>query len=212
MFRRILVLAMIIIFPLALAGCMTESGYYSPGESAGAGALGGAATGAALGAIIGAATGSPATGAWIGAASGALVGGVGAYLYAEHQNNEIRSSQAAAQYSNYNPSQGNLVSINETSVHPSVARPGQQINLGMTYTVMSPDNAPTSVTLVREVRYGGQQVGQPYQATVTNANGTFTDSVAYSLPRGAASGSYTVTSRVISSYGTDQRDAYFSIQ
>jgi hypothetical protein len=209
MFRRILALAMIVIFPLALAGCMTESGYYSPGESAGAGALGGAATGAALGAIIGAATGAPATGAWIGAASGALVGGVGAYLYAEHQNNEISSSQAA---SNYNPSQGNLVSINETSIHPSVAHPGQQINLGMTYTVMSPDNAPTSVTLVREVRYGGQQVGQPYQATVTNANGTFTDSVAYSLPRGASPGSYTVTSRVVSSYGSDQRDAYFSIQ
>jgi hypothetical protein len=212
MFRRILALAMIVIFTLALGGCMTESGYYSPGESAGAGALGGAATGAALGAIIGAATGSPATGAWIGAASGALVGGVGAYLYAEHQNNEIRSSQAAAQYSNYNPSQGNMVSVNETSVNPSVAHPGQQVNLGMTYTVLSPDNAPTSVTLVREVHFGGQMVGQPYQATVTNANGTFTDSVAYSLPSNASFGSYTVTSRVISSYGSDQRDSFFSIQ
>ena len=212
MFRRILALAMIVIFTLALGGCMTESGYYSPGESAGAGALGGAATGAALGAIIGAATGAPATGAWIGAASGALVGGVGAYLYAEHANSEISSSQAAAQSYNYNPSQGNLVRIDRVSANPSVARPGQQVNLEMNYTVLTPDNAPTSVTLVREVHYGGQMVGQPYQATVTNANGTFTDSVDYALPSGAASGSYTVTSRVISSYGTDQRDSYFRIQ
>jgi hypothetical protein len=212
MFRRILALAMIVIFTLALAGCMTESGYYSPEQSAGAGALGGAATGAALGAIIGAATGAPATGAWIGAASGALVGGVGAYLYAEHANSEISSSQAAAQSYNYNPSQGNLVRIDRVSANPSVARPGQQVNLEMNYTVLTPDNAPTSVTLVREVHYGGQMVGQPYQATVTNANGTFTDSVDYALPSGAASGSYTVTSRVISSYGTDQRDSYFRIQ
>ena len=85
MSRKILTLALVVIFGLSLVGCMEESGYYSPERSAGAGALGGAATGAALGAIIGAATGSPATGAWIGAASGALVGGVGGYLYAEHQ-------------------------------------------------------------------------------------------------------------------------------
>ena len=212
MFRRILALGMIIVFPLALAGCMNETGFYSPEQSAAGGALGGAATGAAVGAIIGAATGAPATGAWIGAASGALVGGVGAYLYAEHANSEISSSQAAAQSYNYNPSQGNLVRIDRVSANPSVARPGQQVNLEMNYTVLTPDNAPTSVTLVREVHYGGQMVGQPYQATVTNANGTFTDSVDYALPSGAASGSYTVTSRVISSYGTDQRDSYFRIQ
>ncbi|MGO9619827.1 MAG: YMGG-like glycine zipper-containing protein [Desulfobaccales bacterium] len=212
MFRRILALAMIVIFPLALAGCMTESGYYSPGESAGAGALGGAATGAALGAIIGAATGAPATGAWIGAAAGGLVGGVGGYLYAENRNSEIASSQAAAQSYNYNPSQGNLVKIDRVSVNPSVAHPGQQVNLETNYTILTPDNNPASVNLVWEVRYGGQLMGQPYQTTVNNANGSFTDSVEYALPNGAASGSYTVTSRVNSNYGGDQRDAYFSIQ
>ncbi len=212
MFRRILALAIIVIFPLALAGCMTESGYYSPGQSAGAGALGGAATGAAIGAIIGAATGAPATGAWVGAAAGGLLGGVGGYLYAEHRNSEISSSQAAAQSNNYNPSQGNLVRIDRVSADPSVVRPGQQVNLGMNYTILTPGNTPTSVTLVREVRYGGQLLGQPYQNTVNNYNGTFTDSVNYALPNGAASGSYTVTSRVISSYGSDQQDAYFSVQ
>jgi len=212
MFRRILALAMIVIFPLALAGCMTESGYYSPEQSAGAGALGGAVTGAALGAIIGAATGAPATGAIIGAASGALLGGVGGYLYAEHANSEISSSQAAAQSYNYDPSQGNLVKIDRVSANPPVAHPGQQVNLEMNYTILTPDNAPTSVTLVREVRFVGQLIGEPYQNVVTNGNGGFTDAVNYALPNGAASGSYTVTCRVTSSYGSDQRDAYFSVQ
>src|SRR4030043_1631243 len=103
MARKFLVIAMVLIFGAGLAGCATESGYYDPGRSAGAGALGGAATGAALGAIIGAATGSPATGAWVGAATGAVVGGVGGYLYAQHQNNQTRPAAMAAQTHQYTP-------------------------------------------------------------------------------------------------------------
>jgi len=212
MFRRILALGMIIVFPLALAGCMNETGFYSPEQSAAGGALGGAATGAAVGAIIGAATGAPATGAWVGAAAGGLLGGVGGYLYAEHRNSEMLSNQAAAQNSNYNPSQGNLVKIDRVSADPAVVAPGQQVNLQMNYTILTPDNTPTSVTLVREVRCGGQLLGQPYQATVTNNNGNFNDSVAYGLPNNAAVGQYTVTSRVITSYGSDQQDAIFTVQ
>ncbi len=212
MSRKILTLAMVVIFGLSLAGCQTESGYYDPGRSAGAGVLGGAATGAALGAIIGAATGSPATGAWIGAAAGGLVGGVGAYLYAQHKNNEIRDQRAAAAAYNYQPSQGNVVNIDQAYADPAVASPGQQVNLGMQYTILTPSNAPASLTLVREVRYQGQLLGQPYQTTVSSANGTFSDSVAYSLPRNASPGNYTVTSRLASSYGSSQKEAYFTVR
>ncbi|MGB9292801.1 MAG: hypothetical protein WCB64_05765, partial [Desulfobaccales bacterium] len=125
---------------------------------------------------------------------------------------EMLSNQAAAQNSNYNPSQGNLVKIDRVSADPAVVAPGQQVNLQMNYTILTPDNTPTSVTLVREVRYGGQLLGQPYQATVTNNNGNFNDSVAYGLPNNAAVGQYTVTSRVITSYGSDQQDAIFTVQ
>ncbi|HEY9072768.1 MAG TPA: hypothetical protein VIN67_01440, partial [Desulfobaccales bacterium] len=89
---------------------------------------------------------------------------------------------------------------------------GQQVNLEMTYTILTPSNVPVSVTLVREVRYNGQVLGQPYQTTVSNANGTFSDSVAYSLPSNASPGNYRVTSRVVSSYGTSQRESSFMVQ
>jgi hypothetical protein len=206
-----LVIALVVIFAVSLVGCATESGYYDPYRSAGAGALGGAATGAAIGSIIGAATGNPATGAWVGAAAGGVLGGVGATLYAAHRNSEIRSSQAAAQAYNYQ-GQGNVVSIDNVSASPSSVRPGQQVNLGMTYTILTPANAPVSVTLVREIRVNGQMVGSPYQTTVSNANGTYSDNVSYALPNNATRGSYTVTSRVTSSYGTSQKDASFSVQ
>jgi hypothetical protein len=212
MARKLLVMALVLVFAVSLAGCVTESGYYSPERSAAAGGLGGAATGAALGAIIGAATGSPATGAWIGAAAGGLVGAVGGALYAEHRNSEIRSAQATAQAYNYSPAQGNVVAIDSVDASPAYVSPGQQVNLGMTYSILTPTDAPVSVTLVREVRYGGSMLGQPYQTSVSNYNGTYTDSVAYALPNNAAAGSYTVVSRVLSSYGSSQREAYFTVQ
>jgi hypothetical protein len=211
MTRRWLVIALVVILSVSLAGCVTESGYYSPERSAGAGALGGAATGAALGSIIGAATGSAATGAWVGAAAGGLLGGVGGYLYAQHRNSEIRSAQSAAQAYNYQ-GQGNVVSVDNATASPSSVRPGQQVNLGMNYTILTPSNTPVNLTLQREVRYNGQLVGQPYQTTVTNANGTFSDTVGYSLPGNATPGNYTVTNRVSSAYGTSQRDSYFTVQ
>ena len=211
MVRKSLVVALICILVGSLAGCATN-GTYDPGRSAGAGALGGAATGAAVGSIIGAGTGSPATGAWVGAAAGGVLGAVGGYLYAEHRNSQARSSQAAAQAYNYTPTQGNVVSIDRVDVNPSSVTAGQQVQLGMTYTILTPDNRPAAVTLVREVRLGGNMVGQPYQTTVNNANGTYTDQVASALPGNATRGTYTVTSRINSNYGSDQREGSFTVR
>jgi hypothetical protein len=209
--RKWLAIAVVVLFTVSLVGCATEGGYYSPGQSAGAGALGGAATGAAIGSIIGAATGAPATGAWVGAAAGGLLGGVGGYLYAEHRNSEIRSAQAAAMANNYQ-GQGNVVSVDSTTASPGTVAPGGTVNLSMTYTILTPANAPISVTLVREVRLNGQLVGTPYQTTVSNANGTYSDNINYVLPNNATRGTYTVTSRVACSAGTSQRDTVFSVR
>jgi hypothetical protein len=194
----------------ALGGCATN-GYYDPARSAGAGALGGAATGAALGSIIGAATGSPATGAWVGAAAGGVVGLVGGYLYAEHQNRQRASYVQASQQYNYSPSQGYMVNISEATASPGTVRPGQQTNLFMAYTILGPQNTPTSVTLYREVRKDGVTVSQPHQTTVSNYPGTYTDQVGYVLPNNATPGTYTVTNRVVSSYGTAERVSYFTV-
>ncbi len=209
--RRWLAIAVVVLFAVSLAGCVTESGYYDPYRSAGAGALGGAATGAAIGSIIGAATGSAATGAWIGAAAGGVLGGVGGAVYAAHRNREIRSSEAAAQAYGYQ-GQGNVVSVDNVTASPQVASPGQEILLTADYTMLTPENTPVSATLVREIRYGGNLVGSPYQTTVTNPNGTYTDSVTYSLPRDATPGVYTVVTRLTSSYGTSEREASFTIR
>jgi hypothetical protein len=211
MVRKSIWVALLCILVGSLAGCATN-GYYDPARSSEAGALGGAATGAAIGSIVGAATGHAATGAWVGAAAGEVAGAVGGYLYAEHRNSQARSSQAAAQTYNYTPTQGNVVSIDQVDVNPSSVRAGQQVTLGMTYTILTPDNNPVAVNLVRELRFGGSMVGQPYQTTVNNQNGSYTDQVVYSLPGNATPGTYTITSRINSNYGSAQRDGSFTVR
>jgi hypothetical protein len=93
-----------------------------------------------------------------------------------------------------------------------MARPGQQIMLGVDYTILTPDNAPVSANLLREIRYQGSLVGSPYETTVSNSNGSYNDTVTYSLPGNATPGVYTVVTRLSSNYGTSQRDASFSVQ
>lgn len=211
MTRKWLAIACVVLFAVSLAGCATESGYYDPARSAGAGALGGAATGAALGAIIGAASGNAATGAWIGAAAGGVLGGVGGALYASHRNSEIRSAQAAAQARGYQ-GQGYVISVDNVVASPSMASPGQSIMLSADYTILTPENAPVSATLVREIRYQGSPVGSPHQTTVTNTNGGYQDNVTYSLPNNATPGVYTVVTRLMSNYGNSQREVSFTVQ
>ena len=210
--KKILALPLAVLLSLTFLGCATPSGTYEPGKSTAAGALGGAAAGAALGSIIGAATGSPATGAWVGAATGAIVGGVGGALYARHMNQQMKNRNAAVQQYNYNPSQGVLVDVSQAGAMPNRTRPGQAVNMTMTYTVLSPDNAPTQVTLYREVRLNGETMGQPSAIQVMNQNGTFQDQIAFTVPPNAKPGLYTVSNRVLTDYGGAERTTSFTVQ
>jgi len=209
---RIMALPFVLLLSISLLSCATPSGTYNPGESTAAGALGGAAAGAAIGSIIGAATGSPGTGAWVGAATGAIAGGVGGALYARHMNQQMRNRELAAQQYNYNPSRGVLVDVSQAAAVPNTVRPGQTVDISMTYTVLNPDNTPTKVTLYREVRLNGQTVGQPNTVQVMNQNGTFQDRVAFSVPPVAGPGLYTVSNRVLTDYGSAERTSSFTVQ
>jgi len=210
--KNFLTLVVLLTFVVSVCGCATPSGTYNPEQSTAAGALGGAAAGAAIGSIIGAATGSPGTGAWVGAATGAIAGGVGGALYARHMNQQMRNRQMAAQQYNYNPSQGVLVDISQATATPNTVRPGQPVDMSMTYTVLNPDNTPTKVTLYREVRLNGQTVGQPNTVQLVNQNGTFEDRVAFTVPPVAGPGLYTVSNRVLTDYGSAERTTSFTVQ
>jgi hypothetical protein len=208
--RKILPILLVSVLMISLAGCATN-GYYDPARSTAAGGLGGAAVGAALGSIIGAATGSPATGAWIGAASGAVVGAVGGYLYARHRNSQIHDARMAAAAHRYEAMQGNFVAIDRVSTSPTTIRPGGQVDMETTYTVLTPDNQPAPVDIVREIQYQGRQVINPNQNRVVKPNGTYVDQVAFTVPQDANPGTYTLLTQVLAGGASDTRTSYFNV-
>jgi hypothetical protein len=210
--HKIMAVALVVIMGVALTGCMTPSGYYDPGASAAGGMVGGAATGAALGAIIGAATGNPGTGAWIGAASGAGVGALGGSIYAREQNMARAQAAQGAPPSGYDPAMGNMVAIDQVSVDPVRVQSGSRIMLNMNYRVMTPQNQPVTVQLVREISKDGQQIDQPYQEPREVRNGSHGARIAYNLPTNVPPGSYVATFRIVSSLGTTEKSVSFSVQ
>ncbi len=217
--------ALVAIIGLALAGCQTPSGYYDPGASTAAGAVGGAAGGAALGSIIGAAAGNPGAGAWIGALSGAGAGAVVGSIYARDQNQNLARSQAQAASGPAAPGQappghgpgggpamGNGVVIDQASVSPPNARPGTQIMLTMNYRVMTPQNQPVALQLVREISKEGQLIEQPYQENRQVQNGAYAAQVGFNLNPNAPPGNYVATFRIVSNMGNAEKSVYFSVQ
>lgn len=84
--------------------------------------------------------------------------------------------------------------------------------LTMNYRVMTPQNQPVAVQLVREIRKDGQLIEQPYQEPRQVQNGAFAARVAFNLRPNAPPGNYVATFRIVSNLGTTEKSVYFSVQ
>jgi len=133
------------------------------GAATGAGV--GAATGAAAGAVLGK-KGSKTEAAIIGGLVGALVGGViGHYAY-----DKKRTRQETAQKYDYQSSEGTRVRIEDVSAVPATVKPGDKVELGATYALLSPSaDADIKITEIREIRHEGELVGRPEVTVTPNA-------------------------------------------
>ena len=133
--RKCLAMAIVVLFTVSLAGCATESGYYDPARSAGAGARAGPPP---------APRSAPSSvqprqcrhRRLDGAAAGGVLGGVGGALYAEHRNSEIHRPRIRPR--RITPRAGNMVSADNVMALPSTVSPGQQVMLSANYTILTP--------------------------------------------------------------------------
>ena len=172
------------------------------------GAAVGAGAGAAAGAIAGALTGHGATGAVIGGLIGGLVGGaIGHYAY-----DKPREREQTAKVYNYNPAQGPVLTIESATSSPQTVRPGDLVDLKMTYAVLNPSQgSETKITEIREIRHNGELVGKP-EITVTRTDGTYNSNIPLRLPTNAPKGEYTVMMMVQSANAKDTREMKFSVK
>ena len=192
------VVAAVLLGSTVLTGCETVSEHKTTAIGAGAGAAGGAAIG-------GLATRS-ATGAVVGGLLGGLAGGaVGYYL----ERRERDRAEATAEVG-YRPDQGTVLRIDRVEATPPSVRPGGQVNLLMTYTVLTPTDQQIVVRETREIRHNGALVANP-SAEVRRANGTFTSGLPIVLPRTARPGTYEVSTTIVAGDRTSRNTTTFTV-
>jgi FtsP/CotA-like multicopper oxidase with cupredoxin domain len=198
---KIVSLIVCFAFVLASAGCSTVMEEHK-GAAVGAGA--GAAAGGIMGAIIGKGVGAVVVGSLIGALLG---GAIGHFAY-----DQTRTKEQTAKTYNYKPSQGRVLTIENALASPATVRPGDTVDLKMTYAVLNPsENAKTKITEIREITYQGDLVGKP-EVTVEQTDGTYTTTVPLRLPSNAAKGTYRVKMMVQSDSAKDTRETTFTVQ
>lgn len=200
MITKIISVVLTLMLISVLLSCQTIMDEHR-GAAVGAGA--GAATGAVAGAVIGKGAGAVILGGLIGG----LVGGmVGTYAY-----DMPRTREQTAKTYNYQPSQGTILTIENASVSPQIAYPGDVVNLNMTYAVLNPSrNAEIHITEIREITHNNQLVGNP-EVRVVRADGTYNSTIPLRLPPNAAKGTYKVRTIVQSSNAKDTREINFTV-
>jgi hypothetical protein len=143
---------------LALTGCAHNVQWSSPQACIAAHTAGGALAGALVGAGIGALTGkSTGKGAAIGAAGGAALAFAYAWgacfsAYSRMESKPARNYEATASEVKYRPEQGLVVEVQKFELIPSVAAPGDKLQMKAIYFVMdSVERQEIEVTEIRSV-------------------------------------------------------------
>jgi hypothetical protein len=204
MFRKIIPIAVILTFFAGGFGCASVTEEHK-GAATGAGI--GAVTGAVAGTLLGA-KGAKTEMAILGGIAGALAGGaIGHYAY-----DQKRTKDETAKKYNYNSSQGNVIRIEDFSIVPASARPGDTIELKMTYALLGIGaGKEVNISEIREIRYEGELFGKP-QVNVSRADGTYVGSIPVTLPNDAKKGKYNVIATVQSPDASDSKEASFQIK
>jgi hypothetical protein len=204
MYRKIISITVILTFFTGVFGCASLNEEHK-GAATGAGI--GAVTGAVAGTLLGA-KGAKTEMAILGGLAGALAGGaIGHYAY-----DQKRTKDETAKKYNYSSSQGNLIRIEDLSVVPATARPGDTIELKMTYALLGVGaGKEVNISEIREIRYEGEIFGKP-QVNVSRTDGTYVSTIPVTLPNDAKKGKYNVITTVQRPYASDSKEASFQIK
>jgi hypothetical protein len=204
MFRRLFAVIAAFMLLAGTLGCASQRQAEYTTTGAGVGAV----TGAILGGILGSFGGNAGQGAVIGSIFGGLTGAsIGDANYRQE-----RSEQSAAQVYDYNYEEHvkDLLRIEDASCAPKVVRPGDEVSISATYTILTATRRPQMVHEVREVRFEGKLVAKP-EVTVRKAGGTWASSVPIRLPEDAEPGTYVVTMVVETDNAGDTRETTFRV-
>lgn len=185
------------------ASCASLEGHH--------GAATGAAVGAGAGALVGAAAaseGKGVQGAIIGGLIGGLIGGaVGHYAY-DRKKTQAETNKT---YGYTQQNQGVSVRIEGVEVKPKTLKPGQKLDMNLTYAVLTQTQDPVFVRETREIFSGDTLWGNP-ETTVERTGGTYVSTVPVFLPNDMKKGTYRIRFTIESSGARDTRETTFTVK
>lgn len=108
----------------------------------------------------------------------------------------LKTSAEVALAYHYLPEHGIVLKVERGAAAPASLRPGSQVVLTVTYSVIAPPEVPPlQVKETRTIRFGDQDLRR-LEKTVTLAPGTYTSEQRLTVPPDAAEGPYTVTTTI----------------
>jgi outer membrane lipoprotein SlyB len=195
-------ISVLIVFVMLIGSCASiPEEHRGAATGAGVGAVAGATAGALLGS-----KGAKTEMAIVGGLLGALAGGViGHYAY-----DKKRSEAETYDKYNYKTTSGTMVRIEEADTVPATVRPGDTVDLRMTYALLG-TGRETTVTETREILYEGELFGKP-QVNVKKNDGTYSSTIPITLPGDAKRGKYTVVFSAQTANAGDSKGTSFYVQ
>ncbi len=154
-----------IIAVLGLAFVIVVSGCQTVPRGA---ALGGA-LGAGTGAIIGNQSGHAGEGALIGGVVGAAAGAIASDIRARR----TKTPEETAKAYDYQPTQGEMLKLENVSVLPSQIRRGDMVEASIQYALLGTPAGGTAVRESRSLLQGGQVVAEIGTKSFTREDGTW---------------------------------------
>jgi hypothetical protein len=189
----------------ALACCLiiTMTGCQTHGEAAGLGAV----IGGTAGAIIGHQSGNAAEGALIGAALGGLTG----LIVHDVKARKAKDRQQTIETYDYEPSHGEVLSLEESIVTPDVALAGSTVKASLQYAIIGASSG-TRVKETRRLLRGEKVISELSSKTFTRQDGTWVTTQQFKLPKNLRPGQYSLIQKVETQDSTIFGTAEFTVQ
>lgn len=197
--KKTITLSVVLMF-FVCASCATIEEH----KGAATGATIGAATGGLIG-VAAAPAGKGLGGAIIGGLTGGILGGVIGHYAFDTKRDQADTNSAYGYRDN-----SVAVRVETVNVSPHRVRPGDKIDLNMTYAVLTQGNEMVSVRETREIWYGNSMWGNP-ETTISRQGGTYASGVPVFLPTNAQKGIYKVRYIVETGRSRDSRESEFTV-
>jgi hypothetical protein len=127
------------------------------------------------------------------------------------ESRRLNREDAVAKY-NYCPTGGCVLRLEGVELKPKSIRPGDNILINTSYTVLTPERVGIPVRLTREIFYQGKSLGKFTTTDSRVENGTWNKQGSYDLPAEASPGIYSLRTRVSTGYGFDEKTVQFAVE